>query len=211
MTPSARTRLDQCPARGIAPDRGDERSCRAPSRPSQRAVFAAEPPWTSATRPGTSVPGSSGRAGASTTSSIRSPSTTTRAGSAGRRPVRRPARSSGGASVVAGRRGRPRSRHGAALRWRIPGRDAPRYNGRALDGRADRSHDGARPMTLATDLDQLAIDTIRTLVDRRRPEGELRSPGRPDGRRADGLRRCGPGSCATPRPIRTGPTATASC
>ena len=37
---------------------------RAPSRPSQRAVFAADPPWTSATRPGTSVPASSGRAGA---------------------------------------------------------------------------------------------------------------------------------------------------
>ena len=66
-------------------------------------------------------------------------------------------------------------------------------------------------MTIATDLDQLADRHDPDPVDRRRPEGELRPPGRPDGRRADGLRRCGRASCATPRRTRTGPTATGSC
>ncbi len=53
------------------------RIARAPSLATHRAVLAAEPPCTSATRPGTSLPACSGRAGARTTSSTRSPSTTT--------------------------------------------------------------------------------------------------------------------------------------
>ena len=42
------------------------------------------------------------------------------------------------------------------------------------------------PMT--TDLPTLAINTIRTLVDRRHPEGELGTPGAAAGLRADGVR-----------------------
>jgi hypothetical protein len=48
-----------------------------PSRASQRACGRRRPPCRNATRPGTSVPSSRARDGASTTSSIRSPTTTT--------------------------------------------------------------------------------------------------------------------------------------
>ena len=63
------------------------RLLRAPRRPSQRAVVVALPPWRRRTRPGTSVPRSSGRSGARTTSMTRSPSTTI-AGAAARRRAR---------------------------------------------------------------------------------------------------------------------------
>ncbi len=66
-------------------------------------------------------------------------------------------------------------------------------------------------MTVATDLDQLAIDTIRTLSIDAVQKANSGHPGRPDGRRADGLRRCGRGSCATRRRAPTGPIATGSC
>ena len=70
---------------------------RAPRRASQRAVFAADPPWTRVTRPGTSVPLSRCRSGTRTTSSIRSPRTTMRG------PASRPRRGRRGRE---GRRGR---------------------------------------------------------------------------------------------------------
>src|SRR5829696_7067629 len=142
---------------------------RAPRRASHRVVFAAEPPWTSATRPGTSVPDASAIAGASTTSSIRSPSTTTLAGA----PC--PPFGAGRPGRVA-RVGRLGSRGRFGRLGRTVGGISGGYRGRGYNDRARSPHElaqdaddtttqpiGASPMTVATDLDQLAIDTIRTL------------------------------------------------
>ena len=101
VTPSLRSVSTRARPGRIAPDRRDQVD-RAPSRPSQRAVFAADPPCTSETRPGTSVPDSSGRAGASTTSSIRSPRTTIRAGPLAADPARAPGRAVAGSARAAG-------------------------------------------------------------------------------------------------------------
>ena len=151
-----------------------------PRRASQRAVFAADPPWRSRTRPGTSVPRSSGRLGMTTTSSIRSPRTRARA-DARRRLDRRSRRS---------RR--------ADGRWR-----------RAVKARSEASwyacSDGdessARKPRDRHDPDP---------VDRRRPEGQLRPPRARRWARRRWPTPSGPASCATPRRTRTGPTATAS-
>ena len=78
---------------------------RAPSRASQRAVVAAEPPWRTETRPGTSVPATGGRSGATiTTSSIRSPRTMIRSGR--RRERRTAGRAGHGRRISSGRRGK---------------------------------------------------------------------------------------------------------
>src|SRR5829696_4784667 len=142
---------------------------RAPRRASHRAVFAAEPPWTSATRPGTSVPDASAIAGASTTSSIRSPSTTTLAGA----PC--PPFGAGRPGRVA-RVGRLGSRGRFGRLGRTVGGISGGYLGRGYNDRTRSPHElaqdapeattrpiGASPMTVATDLAQLAIDAIRTL------------------------------------------------
>ena len=60
VTPSARTASTSARPAASRPTAAMSVD-RAPSRPSQRAVLAAEPPWTSETRPGTSVPDSQRR------------------------------------------------------------------------------------------------------------------------------------------------------
>ena len=173
---------------------------RAPRRPSQRAAFAAEPPWARKTRPGTSVAVLERVGRSRTTSTTRSPSTTIRAG-----PVAARRR-------AAGRRGGARSsawapRIGAHAPSAQP-RRRPTYNG-APPARPSRSpaHDAA----VTPDLDRLAIDTIRTLSIDGVQQANSGHPGRPDGRGADGLRAVD----AVPAPradaTRTGPTATGSC
>ena len=66
-------------------------------------------------------------------------------------------------------------------------------------------------MTLATDLDRLAVDTIRTLSIDGVQKANSGHPGAPMGAAPDGVRRSGPASSVTPRLTRTGPTATGSC
>ena len=61
------------------------------------------------------------------------------------------------------------------------------------------------------ELDQLRINTIRTLVDRRDPEGELGPPGDADGAGAGRLRALAALPALRPRATRSGRTATASC
>ena len=75
-TPSPVTAATSARPTGSRP-MAQTRLLRAPSLPSQRAVVVALPPWRRRTRPGTSVPRSSARSGAATTSTTRSPSTTT--------------------------------------------------------------------------------------------------------------------------------------
>ena len=167
---------------------------RAPRRASQRAAFAADPPWTSETRPGTSVARSSARAGATTTSSTRSPSTTMRAGPGWR-------------DGTGGRVGEGAGRAASAWAPRI-GAHAPVRSARVADrptmalhlpARAgvppdDRCRDARpRPPRDRHDPDPL---------DGRRPAGEFRAPGRPDGRGADGLHAVDP--VPAPRPDEPG-------
>ena len=59
--------------------------------------------------------------------------------------------------------------------------------------------------------DRLAIQTVRCLVDRHGRGGEVRPSGSAARAGAASPTASGPGSCASPRPIRPGPTATASC
>ena len=132
---------------------------RAPSRPSQRAVVAADPPWTSATRPGTSVRG------------FERP----RRGQDDVEHRGRRARRSG-----SGRGGRtcPWSDAGARGVPDVPGVSGARDDGweastedtgatttmTGLDEDPPNRHRReSAAMTIATDLDRLAIDTIRTL------------------------------------------------
>ena len=72
--------------------------------------------------------------------------------------------------------------------------------GPSADSRADEDR-----------LDRLAINTIRTLCDGCRAEGQFRPSRHADGAGAGRLHAVAANSCATIPPIRTGPTATASC
>ena len=114
-------------------------------------MFAAEPPWRSDTRPGTSVPGRERpvRRQDDVEHEVADDDDRRAAGGTGGR------RRAGDAGDAAGRR---RSARIARHRPSIAQRD---YNGRPE--RADR-RERDRQMTIATDrLDRLAIDTIRTL------------------------------------------------
>src|SRR5438093_6171210 len=130
-----------------------------PRRASPRATFAAEPPARSRTIPGTSVPETVARSGATTTSSMRSPRTTTEIGRPGRRPE------SGPGSRPPGDRGLRRLRaiaggyrHGVRPYNAQPGSPAvPRSSPRSF-------LQGVLDMAIAEKgLERLAIDTIRTL------------------------------------------------
>ena len=179
LTPSSLTASTRARPAGSRPTAATS-VVRAPSRASQRAVLAADPPWTSDTRPGTSVPRSSGRAGARTTSTMRSPSTTIRAGPLAARRVGRRGRGGRGARNF-GMGFEDRRARAASLGARL-GRT---YNVRPSAARAgvppdDHCRDARpRPPRDRHDSDPL---------DRRRPAGELRASRRPDGRGADGVR-----------------------
>ena len=152
---------------------------RAPSRPSQRAVVAADPPWASPTRPGTSVPCSSGRSGRSTTSTTRSPITTIRG-----RPGERRGR--------LGRRDGMASRIPAATRPTMAAPTGP-------SPRPSRTVECLPMAAVTTDLDRLCHRHDPHAVDRWR--AGRRTPGTRARRWAP--RRwptsCGRGSCATRR------------
>ena len=174
---------------------------RAPSRASQRAVVAAEPPWRRATRPGhVGRRSRAARAGTTTASSTRSPRTTTRGG-AGR----------DAAAAADGKRpgARPEDTRGRARR-RGRSRPTPATCG-AASTRARPAYEMQSAMTTATRDPRPARDRHDPdPLDRRRPEGELRPSGRPDGRGADGLHaldalpapRPDPPGLAGPRPVR---------
>ena len=126
---------------------------RAPSRASQRAVVAAEPPWRSATRPGTSVPISSGAARGEHDIEHRGRRRRRRA-ALGPRPPRRGRAGTRQVRRVEG------SGHGRRIAALVPTMAGPRRNPRS----PHRSSGSTPTMTTATEtLDQLAIDTIRTL------------------------------------------------
>src|SRR3954470_14551251 len=179
-----------------APSRPTEQmSCvLTPRRPSQRAVFAAEPPWRISTRPGTSVPLCTGTAATMTTSSMRSPTTMT-LGAAPRGLEPLPLATDAPAHDADGSDG--------SAPWarscKVRGYDAE-HCGRCLQP-PSIDHPRARAPRDQHDPDAL---------DRCRPEGELRSSRGPDGPRAGGLRpvdalpavRAAGPPVAEPRPVR---------
>ena len=199
MTPSRLDGLDERPA-GARRGRPRDELERAPSR--AEPARGRSPP----SRPGQRDPaGHVGaalerRAGASTTSSTRSPSTTIRAG-----PAPDAARCGAGRARSLGRRVDGSAGMPGGYRGR-------RYNDRGEEpaARPHPTRSGARPMTVATDLDRLAIDTIRTLSIDGVQKANSGHPGRADGRRADGLRaldalpapRADAPRLARPRPVR---------
>ena len=147
--------IDERPARRVPSDRSDER------RSAHRAGRASERCWPPI-RPGRATRDRARRsraravrAGASTTSSMRSPRTTMRAGPGGGATGRPPGSARARRAKLRHGREDRRARAGA-----LGGRRRPTYNGRPPAARP-----GARPMTAAVtpDLDRLAIDTIRTL------------------------------------------------
>ena len=157
-------RLDEGPPRRVATDRRDQRRsapragrasepCWPPSRPARARRVPARPSRTRARGPAQAPHRASGRRGRR---SVRDR----------RRSIVRPARVGPVRSAGTPRSGRTCRAPGS---WQ--GRHPRRIAGPRLQW-PDRRHaqtqartpiDGAHPMTVATDLDQLAIDTIRTL------------------------------------------------
>ena len=199
-------RLDERPTGGVPPDRRDEL---ASTRRAGPASGRCSPPSHPGGRDPAGHVGAAARAAGPARARRRARGRRARRSAERRRRRRRPGarrcgRDAGRCGCGGWTVGNPaEGRHGTSIAAAATMQPSPRPSPRAREPETTDDH-RHRP------LDRLAIDTIRTLVDRRRPEGELRSPGRPDGRGADGLRPVDALPAPRPDPARTGPTATGS-